>query len=521
MKQINAITYSRVSTDEQADTGFSLNHQQEMLRKYCEFKKLTIVNHFTEDYSAKNFDRPEWKRLMQYVKKNKHSVDMVLFTKWDRFSRNIEGALTVIRQLTAMGIEVNSIEQPLDLTIPDNKVMLSMYLILPEVENDKISQRTKDGMRRAKKEGCFVARAPYGYSNTKVLEKTSIEPNADAKIVLKAFQEVAKGLEHAEVIRKRFRETYGLKLEKQQFYNMLRNITYCGMVEIPEYKKERAEIVQGLHQPIVDLELYKRVQNVLDGRKNLNAKLPSTESDVYPLKGNLLCPNCGNKVTASPSKGNGGHYHYYHCKSSCKVRLRKEIVELRAQELLNSLTLNENVKELFKAVLTDVIKTNNLDARTQIDELLRERNASEVMLDKAEDKYLSNELSPEDYLRMKNRFSDRISDLKNRIDALSENDADLMKYVDNSVLLLSQLGTIFNQLQNHQKSSFLRVIYPENIILEKDGFRTNSENSVVELMSRLYRVSEVAEIKQATENGGLSSWAPRLGLEPRTLRLTV
>jgi site-specific DNA recombinase len=146
MKNINVITYGRVSTDEQADSGFSLNHQEEMLRKYCEIKEYNILNHYTEDYSAKNFDRPEWKVLMNYVKKNKNSIDMILFTKWDRFSRNIEGALTVIRELSAMGIVVNSIEQPLDLSIPDNKVMLSMYLILPEVENDKISQRKKRRM---------------------------------------------------------------------------------------------------------------------------------------------------------------------------------------------------------------------------------------------------------------------------------------------------------------------------------------------------------------------------------------
>lgn len=111
--------------------------------------------------------------------------------------------MTVIRKLSSIGIEVNSIEQPLDLSIPDNKVMLAMYLILPEVENDKISQRTKDGMRRAKKEGCFMGKAPFGYSNAKIMEKTSIEPNSDSKIVLKAFMEVAKGIEPVEVIRKK------------------------------------------------------------------------------------------------------------------------------------------------------------------------------------------------------------------------------------------------------------------------------------------------------------------------------
>lgn len=516
MSKINVITYSRVSTDEQADTGFSLNHQAEMLKKYCELKNFNLVKHFTEDYSAKNFDRPEWNLLMQYVRKNRHSIDMILFTKWDRFSRNIEGALTVIRHLSELGIQVNSIEQPLDLNIPDNKVMLSMYLILPEVENDKISQRTKDGMRRAKKEGCFIAKAPFGYSNCKILEKTSIEPNSDAKIVIKAFTEVAKGLEHVEVIRKRFTDVYGLKLQKQQFYNMLRNITYCGMIQIDEYKKEQAETIKGIHEPIIDIKLYKTVQDVLDGRKNPNAKLPSTNHDIYPLKGNLLCPNCGNKITASPSKGNGGEYHYYHCKSKCKIRLRKEIVDTRIQNLLDELALSDNVKELFKAILRDVIQSNTVDAQKRINELESERKAIESMLEKAEDKCIVGDLAPDDFYKVKNRYSDKLSEIENRIDALRENDTNLIRYIDDSVDLLSQLGTVFNRLQNEQKSPFLRVIYPENIILEKSGFRTNVTNSIVELMTRIYSVSEVPETKQAIKNDSLSNQAPPLGLEPRT-----
>ena len=517
MKKTNVITYSRVSTDEQADHGFSLNHQEEMLRKYCEIKNLNITKHYTEDYSAKNFDRPEWKRLIEYVKKNKHSIDKILFTKWDRFSRNIEGALTIIRQLSAMGIEVCSIEQPLDLTIPDNKVMLAMYLILPEVENDKISQRTKDGMRRAKKEGCFIAKAPFGYSNTKILDKTSIEPNSDSKIVFKAFKEVAKGLEPVEVIRKRFKLEYGLKLEKQQFYNMLRNITYKGLILIPEYKKEKKEIIKAIHEAIIDDELFKKVQDILEGRKNSNAKFPTSVNDLFPLRGNFVCCNCGKQITASKSKGNGGHYEYYHCKSSCKIRLKKEVVHERVQELLNTISLNENVKELFKDVLSDVIQSNTVDAKVRINELKLEQQSFRTMLENTEDKYMANELSPEDYFKIKNRYSDKITDIENRIDTLKENDNDLVKYVGNSVDLLSQLGNAFNHLQNKEKGSFLRVIYPENIILEKECFRTNSENSLVELMTRIYGGSQNSEMKKATPKNGFSTVAPPLGLEPRTL----
>ena len=517
MKKSNVITYGRVSTDEQADHGFSLNHQEEMLRKYCEIKNYNIIKHYTEDYSAKNFNRPVWKNLMDYVKKNKNSVDMILFTKWDRFSRNSEEAMSIIRLFSSMGIVVNSIEQPLDLTIPDNKVMLAMYLILPEVENDKISQRTKDGMRRAKKEGCYMAKAPFGYSNTKILDKTSIVPNADSKIVLMAFKEVAKGVKPVEVIRKRLTTEYDLKLKKQQFYNMLKNVTYCGMIVIPEYKKEQAETIEGIHQPIIDKELFKSVQNVLEGRKNSNAKFPTTESELFPLKSNFICPNCGNQITASKSKGNGGEYEYYHCKTSCKIRLSKQVVHGRVQSLLNSLSLNENVKELFKDVLKDVIQSNSIDSKTRIEELNSEQEAIRMMLEKAEDKYMTNDLSAEDYFKVKNRYCDRITDIQNRIDVLKENDTDLNKYVDNSVNLLSELGKAFNHIQNKGKGAFLRVIYPENIILEKECFRTNSENSVVELMTRIYGGSQNTEMKKATLSNGFSNVAPPLGLEPRTL----
>src|SRR5690606_26236365 len=165
---MNVVIYTRVSTDEQANTGFSLSHQEEALKKYCKLKNYKILNHFQDDYSAKTVNRPEWNKLDKFVKINKKNIDLILFTKWDRFSRNAEQAHVIIRQMSSIGIEVNSMEQPLDLSNPDNKVILAMYLILPEVENDKISSRTKDGMRSAIKEGCCVSRTPYGYDRARI-----------------------------------------------------------------------------------------------------------------------------------------------------------------------------------------------------------------------------------------------------------------------------------------------------------------------------------------------------------------
>jgi site-specific DNA recombinase len=66
-----AILYVRVSTDEQADKGFSLQHQEERLRTYCQLQGIEIVGFYREDHSAKSFERPEFNKLLARLKKEK------------------------------------------------------------------------------------------------------------------------------------------------------------------------------------------------------------------------------------------------------------------------------------------------------------------------------------------------------------------------------------------------------------------------------------------------------------------
>lgn len=80
-------------------------------------------------------------------------VDFVLITKWDRFSGNQRDALQEIKSFSDLGIEVNAAKQWIDFSIPHNKMMLSIYLAIPEIDNDVRSINTRMGMRRSLKEG--------------------------------------------------------------------------------------------------------------------------------------------------------------------------------------------------------------------------------------------------------------------------------------------------------------------------------------------------------------------------------
>lgn len=102
----------------------------------------------------------------------------------------------MINILRKLGEEPQGIEQPLDLTIPENKMMLAFYLAAPEVENDRRALNTFHGMRRARKEGRYMGYAPAGYVN-KVKEdgtKYIAFDQPEASILKWAFEELSKGI---------------------------------------------------------------------------------------------------------------------------------------------------------------------------------------------------------------------------------------------------------------------------------------------------------------------------------------
>jgi len=150
-----AVIYTRVSTDKQAEKGYSLREQEDSLRRYCKQNDYKILRHFQEDYSAKDFNRPEWKSLMQYLIKNKEQIDTFMFAKWDRFSRNLVEGLNQINKINSLGIRIHCLEINVDNSAPENKLMQTILLLVPQIENERRSLNIKAGNHRALKEGGY------------------------------------------------------------------------------------------------------------------------------------------------------------------------------------------------------------------------------------------------------------------------------------------------------------------------------------------------------------------------------
>lgn len=288
----SAILYVRVSTDEQARRGYSQRDQEDRLRTFCEANDIEIEDVYREDHSAKTFNRPEWNRLLTVLKKRNHKRQSsnILFVKWDRFSRNVEAAYQMIALLRTMNTKALAVDQPVDFSVPESKVILSVYLTIPEVENDRRAMNVFYGMRRAKKEGRWMGSAPLGYMNRVTPDgKKYIMPKPkDSELMVWVFNELSKGILNAEQVRK-LANKMGLKCERNNFWKLIRNPMYCGYIVIPPHENEELEFVKGHHEPLISKSLFYDVQDVLNGNKRPVARKVKS-LDLLPLRGFLICP---------------------------------------------------------------------------------------------------------------------------------------------------------------------------------------------------------------------------------------
>ena len=129
------IGYVRVSTEEQNPA-----RQQALLRE------LGVDEIFFDKASGKNTDRPELKRMLDYVRKG----DTVIVESISRFARNTRDLLELIEQLTAKEVEFVSKKEAIDTTTPTGKFMLTVFAAVAELEREYILQRQREGIAIAK-----------------------------------------------------------------------------------------------------------------------------------------------------------------------------------------------------------------------------------------------------------------------------------------------------------------------------------------------------------------------------------
>ena len=511
--------YIRVSTDEQADRGYSQRNQEEVLRKYCDINSIQIRKVIFEDHSAKTFNRPEWNKLLVDLKKRKGSSDFILFTKWDRFSRNAGDAYQMISTLRRFAAEPQAVEQPLDLSIPENKMMLAFYLAAPEVENDRRALNVIYGMRRAKKEGRWMGTAPIGYINKTNEDgcKFIAPKEPEASFMKWAFEELAHGTLAADQVRQ-YVNKKGLKCSRSNFWRAVRNPIYCGKIFIPKYKDDESRLVNGQHEPLISESLYYQVQDVLDGKKR--KERPSTKvisQENLPLRGYLTCPKCDRMLTGSASKGKYSLYYYYHCISSCGFRYRADGANNAFVNELKKFKPHPGVVHLYKLIIGSAYKKQSAQQQNGSKQLVNEIRKLNDRLSKARELLLEGDIDAGDYRAIKVECEEKLNRLEAQLaEATTHTKATMSidKLLDKAVSTLSQLDVIYSQADVTRKREIISSIYPEKLSFDGYQYRTPRINEAVQIIYQINNNLHKTKNRKSEDFFHLSGQVAATGIEP-------
>jgi site-specific DNA recombinase len=416
--QLTAVGYIRVS-DEKQLLNHSLETQEQMLYEYAEAKRIRLLCIFREKgVSAKGFaNRPAWADLLGYLKGSNTSINYVLVTANDRFSREYLEAATMRSYLKKRyDVAVVSLQNALDPDHITSMLIDAILDILAHFDNSNRSARTRMGMHTASTKGLHLGNAPFGY--VRVLDElTGRKPirivDEDAKVVKYIFE--AYGVAGATVpeIYEAIRDRY--PLSKSYLYELLRNPRYCGY--IPDTTEEDV-LHMGEHDPIISKELFERVQARLAEFGRSVSPDDSVDSEASWLKGLLYCQRCGTKLTFAYSGGNGGLYPYYNCRSKrCPTRLPPATVESFLVDTLRQLQKRTPVPyaKLFEMIYEDYLTSRLSDLDKQRTDLEKRISEQRTALDKATFKFATDVISEERFRSFESNIENRIIKLEQEL----------------------------------------------------------------------------------------------------------
>ncbi len=365
--------YVRVSHDEQWKFGFSIDTQIDKIKEYAEKEGYQIVDFYIDEgYTATKMKRPALLKMLDELR----LFDIVVFTRLDRFSRNVLQANKMVEILDEYNVAIKSIEEEdIDTSTADGRFNFNLRVSLAQREAEKTSERIKSVFEFKVKAGQpITGNQPYGYIIETKDEKKSVIKDPNTKHIIEdIFSYFAKH----HTIRKTMlyiNEKYNL----DKSYNSIARI-----LSIPEYYGEYEEN-PNYYDPYITKEEYERNQS------RIKAHIKhGRHKHTYLFTSLLFCPKCGLKMTGKYVKrknknGTVVEYYNYVCglyQKEKKCTFDKCINENNILEYLMN-----NVEELAKKHIAEVLEFKPtkevVSSEQKIKEILEEMDSINYMFQK-------------------------------------------------------------------------------------------------------------------------------------------
>ena len=268
--------YVRVSTEDQAKEGFSLDAQLERLRSYCSARGWKIYREYVDDgYSGRYTNRPAYQKMLEEM----DHWDVLLVLKMDRIHRNSRNFMEMMELLKEKNKEFVSMTESLDTSTAMGRFVMDIIQRIAQLESEQIGERVYTGMEqkaRTPAEQLGQGRHPYlgfahPYGYTYSDGKLTIVAE-EAKYVRFIFHEYVNGKTLDEICR-HLNEMgvptkKGGKWAKYTISRILKNPIYAG------YLEWNGIIKKNNHEPIIDKKTYNKAQKIIESRGGTPVYIP-------------------------------------------------------------------------------------------------------------------------------------------------------------------------------------------------------------------------------------------------------
>lgn len=426
-----AAAYIRVSDDRQDE--YSPDSQLKLVREFAKKNDFYVPDEFVfydDGISAKTAKRrPEFNKMISIAKQKNPPFSKIYVWKFSRFARNQKESIVFKSLLRKNGVEVVSISEPLIDGVFGSLVeriiewMDEYYLI-------RLSGEVKRGMTEKASRGEAMCGRIFGYD---YINKT-YQPNSDSQYIVKIFEDYANGKKERQIARELalmgVRTTRGNTPDNRFVNYILHNPVYIGKIRWStdgraaskrDYENENIMVVQGSHEPLIDEELWNKVQKMLDENSRKYKKYQRSQQSIeFMLKGLVRCGNCGATLVMQSTKCPSIQCHNY-ARGSCGISHSISIAKANRiviEALENAVgTLDFNI---------ETEKTKN-ETKIDFDKFI---SAEKNKLEKAKEAYLNGVDTVEEYAKNKKEILANIEDLekqKNKVNT-SATDFDKQKY---------------------------------------------------------------------------------------------
>ena len=414
LKKIRVACYVRVSTDEQAKNGLSVETQIARLKEYvAKQENYSIVDFYIDNgvSSVKIHKRLALQRLLDDVRNGE--IDLILFTDLDRWGRDVKLYHQIQDVLDMHGVKWNSITEDYDTTSADGKLRVNILMSVAQHERDKDSERIKVVFENKIKNGEALYgdnATPFGFMIREVDGKKRMVHNPQEEPILKALIDYYYTWHSKRKAMVYVQENYGIHLLYESISKLLSNTLLYG-----SYRGNDNYV-----EPYITKEKWDEIQEI--SRRNIRVR---KTRNTYMFSAMIVCPCCGSKLVGFSSvytDKNGSTYkrlNYkcdrYYTRFTCSFKKTKSELKFEKELMANLKTfMHDYIIDCEMQEKTTPKKKVNVDAiKAEMDRLNNMYLKGRIDEDVYDEKYkeLSDKIKKAEAENTQKKASEKVKDI--------------------------------------------------------------------------------------------------------------